>query len=321
VTTPFTPLETPDFLVIGHAARDLVADEAWRLGGSVAFAALAASRLGLRAAVVTSGPEDVQAALATFLPGVLLHTVSSAEATVFENIYVDGRRRQYLRGKAAPLTLQSIPVAWRTTPLILLAPIAGEVDPELAPALAATPETQLAATPQGWLRDFDPSGEVVPALDGFAAARILPYLRVLVVSYEDLVPFSQSPSHMAPSPHLELDALEPENRLLATWARAVPLLAVTNGAGGADLFGQGREPEHFPGYPAREVDPTGAGDVFAAALLIELRRTGDARLAMDFANRMAACSVERDGIEGIPSYEAVMNRFGKSNQVPGRVWQ
>ena len=294
-------------------------DGGWRLGGSVAFAALTASRLGLRAAVVTSGPEEVRAALAASLPEVLLHTVWSAQATDYENIYIDGRRRQYLRGRAAPLALDSIPVAWRKAPLILLAPIADEVDPELAPALATSPDIQVAATPQGWLRRFDAGGEVAPAPDAFAVARILPYLQALVVSDEDLVPSSRLRSRIGLGPHVELDAVEPEHRLLATWARSVPLLAVTGGKEGADLYGQGRESEHFSGYPAREVDPTGAGDVFAAAFLIELRRTGDARLAMDFANRAAACSVEYAGIRGIPSYEAVMTRFGKPNQIPGRV--
>jgi sugar/nucleoside kinase (ribokinase family) len=208
-------------------------------------------------------------------------------------------------------------MAWRKAPLILLAPIAGEVDPELAPALASGPEILVAATPQGWLRRFDAGGEVAPAPAAFPAARILPSLHALIVSYEDLASSPRSQSQMEPVPQVKPDALQAENRLLAIWARRVPLLAVTSGAEGADLFTEGREPEHFPGYPAREVDPTGAGDVFAAAFIVQLRRTGDARLAMDFANRAAAYSVEYAGIGGIPDYEAVVSRFGKPNQVPG----
>ena len=44
----------PDFLAIGHVTRDLLPDGSWRLGGTVAFAALTAARLGLRPAIVTS---------------------------------------------------------------------------------------------------------------------------------------------------------------------------------------------------------------------------------------------------------------------------
>ena len=120
-------METPDFLVICHATRDLLPNGGWRLGGSVAFAALTASRLGLRTAVVTSGPEDVEASLRELLPETAIHCVRSADATVFENIYAAGRRRQYLRGRAAPLTLDAVPAPWRVAPLVLLAPLAGEV--------------------------------------------------------------------------------------------------------------------------------------------------------------------------------------------------
>ncbi|MGH2517105.1 MAG: PfkB family carbohydrate kinase, partial [Ktedonobacterales bacterium] len=78
----------PDFLAIGHATRDLLPGGAWRLGGSVTFAAVTAQRLGMRPAIVTSAPPDVLAALRDALPGVPLATVPSSSATTFENIYV-----------------------------------------------------------------------------------------------------------------------------------------------------------------------------------------------------------------------------------------
>jgi sugar/nucleoside kinase (ribokinase family) len=48
------------------------------------------------------------------------------------------------------------------------------------------------------------------------------------------------------------------------------------------------------------VDPTGAGDVFAAALLCHLYRHGDPREAVNFANYVASFSVGQVGVEGIP---------------------
>jgi sugar/nucleoside kinase (ribokinase family) len=54
--------------------------------------------------------------------------------------------------------------------------------------------------------------------------------------------------------------------------------------------------EHFPAYPAVELDPTGAGDVFAASFLCSLYRHGDPREAVNFANRVAAYSVEAMGV-------------------------
>ena len=51
--------DTPTFLAIGHAARDIV-PAGWRWGGTVTYAALLARAWGVRAAVLTSlAPEDV----------------------------------------------------------------------------------------------------------------------------------------------------------------------------------------------------------------------------------------------------------------------
>src|SRR5262249_26113685 len=139
----------PDLLVIGAATRDLVAGGGWRLGGTVVFAALTAVRLGLRAAIVTSGPPDVLAALTAAAPEVEVAAVPATEATTFENVYDGaGHRQQYLRGQAAPLTLAAVPAAWRAAPWVLLAPLAREVDSDLAAALAQRTGTRVAATPQ-----------------------------------------------------------------------------------------------------------------------------------------------------------------------------
>jgi sugar/nucleoside kinase (ribokinase family) len=58
------------------------------------------------------------------------------------------------------------------------------------------------------------------------------------------------------------------------------------------------------------VDPTGAGDVFAAAFLCHLHASGNPREAADFANRVAACSVEKIGFASIPTRAEVVDRFG-----------
>ena len=63
---------TPEFLAIGHVARDLLPNGGWRLGGTVTFAAFTAQRLGLRAAIVTSASPEVLDALKAALPGVAI---------------------------------------------------------------------------------------------------------------------------------------------------------------------------------------------------------------------------------------------------------
>jgi len=288
----------PDLLVIGHATRDLLPNGSWRLGGSVTFAGVTASRLGARPAVVTSGtPEVVEALCGLLRDTERVAVMPSEQATAFENIYEGGARRQYLRGRAAPLTLDAIPHHLRVAPIVLLAPLAREVAPELA---AAFPDALVAATPQGWLRRWREDGAVYPGAFE-AALDVLPHLDALILSREDLLP--PPGSGIAGLSAAEADAQ------IAAWARIVPIIVVTSGALGADLYLDGKPPETFPGYPAREVDPTGAGDVFATAFLLRLHESGDVRIAMDFANRVAALSIEGEGVHGIPTRAALLARY------------
>jgi 1D-myo-inositol 3-kinase len=290
--------QTPDFLAVGHVTRDLLPDGGWRLGGTVTFAALTAARLGLRVAIVTSAPPDVLVALDALLPEVAMSVVPSATATTFENIYLPHGRQQFLRGRAAALTLDAIPVVWRNAPIILLGPVAQEIDASIVTAL---PHSLLAATPQGWLRQWDAEGAVSFGLQP-NTVNLAFQLQALILSREDFIPAMVSEDEW----HRGVARAE---ATIAGLAQTVPLIAVTCGAEGAYLWRRGVRSNLFDGYPAREVDPTGAGDVFAAAFLCELARTGDAAAAVDFANKVAACSVEAPGGEGIPTREMVAARW------------
>lgn len=77
---------------------------------------------------------------------------------------------------------------------------------------------------------------------------------------------------------------------------------VTDGAAGARLFWNG-DSRRFRPPAVTEVDPTGAGDVFAAAFFARMLNTRDPWEAVRFANRMAAISVTRSGLLGVPTME------------------
>ena len=59
----------------------------------------------------------------------------------------------------------------------------------------------------------------------------------------------------------------------------------------------------FSAPPQREVDPTGAGDIFAAAFFINLYETDDPWASARFANQVAALSVTRRGLASVPTRE------------------
>jgi sugar/nucleoside kinase (ribokinase family) len=73
---------------------------------------------------------------------------------------------------------------------------------------------------------------------------------------------------------------------------------VTENAAGAVLYWNG-DRRRFRAPQVTEVDPTGAGDVFAAAFFTRLFTTRDPWEATRFATLIATRSVTRVGLEGI----------------------
>ena len=286
----------PDFLALGHVTRDIHPDGTFALGGTVTFAALTAYRLGFAAAIITCADAAFLEQLPAYLPGIGLAGHTSKETTTFINTYDEGFRTQFLQARADELSGADIYEDWLNTPIILFGPLAQEFTPALVRHFPRHADSILAATPQGWLRRWDASGRVWPT-PWKEANEVLPMLDALILSHDDLLPF-------ADGNRADADAI------LAQWSMLVPLLVATDGRHGATLFQHGKQ-EKFPAYPANEVDPTGAGDVFATAFLTHLYRHRDPRQAVDFANCVASLSIEQVGITGIPSFELVQQRMKK----------
>src|SRR5947207_8043288 len=290
ILQPIKKGTVPDFLTIGHVTRDILPDNTFSLGGTVTFAALTASRLGLVAAIITCADAELLADLPARLPHIGLAIRTSPATTSFVNTYHEGFRTQYVRARADQLQLEDVPETWCKASIVLFGPLDQELSPALVRLFPRHPGSIFAATPQGWLRRWDEDGRVWPA-PWTAAGEILPLLDVLILSHDDLLPFANGN-------RTDADAM------LSQWSMQVPLLVATDGRHGATLFQQGIA-ERFPAYPAHEVDPTGAGDVFAAAFLVHYHRHSDPREAVDFANCVASLSIERVGIAGIPTMEMV----------------
>lgn len=286
----------PDFLTIGHVTRDVRPDGTFALGGTVTFAALTAYRLGLAAAIVSCADPDWLESIPARAPEIGLAGHTSPETTTFVNTYHEGFRTQFLQARAGELTAADIPASWFAAPIVLFGPLDREFTPELIRGFPRHPGSILAATPQGWLRHWGANGRVWPS-PWTAAAEVLPLLDALILSHDDLLPF-------ADGNRADADAI------LSAWSMRVPLLVATDGRHGATLFQRGYR-ETFPAYPAVEIDPTGAGDVFATAFLVHLSRHRDPRQAIDFANCVASLSIEQEGITGIPTWEQVEERMKK----------
>lgn len=268
----------PDYVVAGHICQDILRDGSLSLGGSVSYAATTALRMGYRVGVVTAAGPDLD--LAQALPGVQIACHRSAATTVFENIYQNGKRTQVLHQRAEVVSCEHIPPSWRSAPMVYLGSIDREIDPNVFHCFSD--ESLLCLMPQGFFRNWDQDG-LISFTEWTPSEALLRRVTVLVIS--------------------EWDVLEPD-RLVADWGRFVKIMIVTRAERGATVY-QAGEKCHYPARPAQEVDPTGAGDVFAAAYLLRLYETRDPCDAARFANVAASFSIERPGLTGIPYRQQV----------------
>ena len=147
---------------------------------------------------------------------------------------------------------------------MLLGPVMGELEEAFAPVFHLS---LLGIGAQGWLRRLGRDNrvrQIMPA--DFHAHQMLRHARALFLSDEDIPPGSPRPRSRTGRDHVQI-------------------IAFTRGYNGADICVRGNW-RHIAAFPAKVVDPTGAGDVFAAAFLIRLWESGDVWKA----TRFAACA-------------------------------
>ena len=269
----------PRLLAVGHVTFDR-RDSGQVLGGSVSYGSITARRLGWEAAVLTAAGPDFEPA--RDLPGVVAFVHPSASTTRFSNLYDDaGRRRQVVQSRAFDIELLPLAEAWRSPDALLLSPVVGEIVGPLAPAFEAS---VVGAVAQGWLRAMDAEGNV-SARSWEDPGRALQGVHVVFLSEHDL-PGDQDP------------------RSLLTH---VPIVAVTRGWRGVSLLSREGDID-VAGFPRPEVDPTGAGDVFAAAFLVGYHESGDPQEAAVFACCAASCAVEGIGTSSLGDRAEVERR-------------
>lgn len=271
-----------DFLVIGFVVQDVVPD-GFTVGGTATYSSITARNLGRKPGIVTRLAPDF--IIPEVLHGVEVHRVPSAHTTTFHNIYHAGHREQFIRALADAIQPEDIPAVWNGTPIVHLGPLARELDTRFAKLF---PKAHVGVTPQGWLRQWDETGRVRLRLWD-EAQDILPHVDVLVLSEEDL---------------------NGDAALMDEYIRLTHIAIMTQGPRGCMVYVDGKGTQ-VPGFPVQEIDPTGAGDVFAAAFLIRLEETHDPIQAARFANATASFCVQGPGVTTIPMRAQVELRLAE----------
>jgi sugar/nucleoside kinase (ribokinase family) len=291
-----------EILHIGSACRDVVPDDprGWRLGGGVTYASLTTARLGIRTAAIVG--VDASAATASELgmlrdAGVMLQLVPLPDGPVFHNRETPKGRIQTSVSAGVPLPIPDIPESWRMAHGWSVVPVAGEVTDDWADVIPA--DAHLAVAWQGFLRNLAP-GERVTRRPPRRSA-ILRRADLVGVSHHDVAP---------DTPLSDLYALLHQGaHLLVTQGSEGGLLITIGPDGPTETL------RYLPTATTREIDPTGAGDTFLAALQSTVlrpaiagrhrsRRSPDLR----FAAAAGSLVVEGLGLDGVPDRAAVIVR-------------
>jgi sugar/nucleoside kinase (ribokinase family) len=269
-------MTTIDYLAIGHVTEDVWKDGRITPGGTAWFSSLAARRLVDHVSVLTAAAASYD--VVRFLPEIEVERIDSPATTQFENIYTPQGRTQYTRPSPIKLTPAHLTGEMKRAKIMHLAPVCDEVSSNFASE--ANDSVFIGVTPQGWLRRWDETGRVF-AKPWDSANEILARADAVVISIDDVAG---------------------DWRLALTWAAQARLFVVTQNKKGCILFLNG-EPIHVDTVKVDEVDPTGAGDIFAATLFITLQQGIDPVKACTYANCIAAQSVTRQSIAGLPTPE------------------
>ena len=270
--------EPVEYLAVGHVTHDILPDASYVVGGTVSYAALTAVALNRAVGILTSAGGDFDRG--PFGGRVMISCLPAERTTTFRNRYVNGCRHQIVYGVANPLTPAMVPAAWAAPTIAHIGPVINECAPSLVQSFAAG--TFVGLTPQGWMRSTNGDGNV-HRHPWHAAEELLPRASAVVFSIDDI---------------------EGDWELARDFASQAPLLVVTEGRNGGTLFADGVA-HRFPALMVPEVDPTGAGDIFAATFFATLA-SGELPLeAARFAACVASRSVTRVGLRGVPSEDEI----------------
>jgi sugar/nucleoside kinase (ribokinase family) len=293
----------PEVVHVGSACRDIAAADprGWRLGGGVTYSALTTARLGVRTAAIIGVDAEARGARElNFLrdAGADIMLVDLTEGPIYHNVETPTGRVQTCVQPGIALPVPALPESWVAAPAWQLAPVAGEVTDAWA---AIVPDTAYVGVAwQGFLRTLIAGTRVTRRAP--VASAILRRADLVGVSHHDVAPETPLEALTA--------LLKPGARLVVTQGHEGGLV-VTVGAPG---------PEAVLRYPSigtdAELDPTGAGDTFLAALLSTVvhhtlggRRADRAHPEIRLAAAAGSLVVEGMGLAGVPDRAATVARM------------
>jgi sugar/nucleoside kinase (ribokinase family) len=272
------------YVCVGHCCHDVI-ESGYTLGGTASYSASVAHNLGAHAKIITAYGPDFRYEERIRKRGIEVVNIGSAYTTVFENIYGNGARQQFLHARAEKLTINEVTPYITDVDILHLSPIADEIDYSL---ISAVNSGLIGATIQGSMRCWDDRGKVFPCKMEWESLR---GVDVVVISDEDIIGIHQA---------------------LMQIREVVPLVVVTMGRKGATIFNKNGS-LFVPSFRAEIRNETGAGDTFAAAFFIHYYKNNDPLNAVIYAHVVTSLVLERaDGT--FPSEAEINERLDHYHQ-------
>jgi 1D-myo-inositol 3-kinase len=265
-----------DYTTVGHVTIDVLADGTRRPGGTAFYSALQASRLGLRALILTRGAvPEIERLLEPYRAELELEIQPAERTTTLQTSGSGATRRQRLLAWAGPI--EGEPSV--DTSILHLAPVARE-----SPRRWRGEAGFVGLTPQGLAREWAAVGAEISLTTADAAA-LAQRCDALVISEVEQASCTE---------------------LVSQARRAGTVVAVTAGHLPTTVYVPGSKTLRVPTPATQEPgDDMGAGDVFAAAFFIALREGQPAADAAAFAAAGAALRIAGPGTSAILGRAAI----------------
>jgi sugar/nucleoside kinase (ribokinase family) len=277
------------FLVIGNITKDIIktlSGEEAAYGGNT-YSSIAANALGWNSTVLTKGNEEISEWIKELENlGIEVLLQQDKSCTIFCNDYTSGVRRQKLLGRTDEIKFD----LKEKFDVIHINPLFKEVSVELIEK----------ARKKCKILSLDVQGIVREVEDGVVDGKFLEdreewFKNVDILKVGDAEIKYVSKEKNPESICRDLKSFGPK------------VVTLTYGENGAYVLG--KDFHKIPVFPTKEIDPTGAGDVYETAFEIKYFETRNERDAGFFGSAAASFVVEDFGSKNIQTRNKVEERY------------
>lgn len=272
------------------------------LGGCSVYSSIVASKLGIRAGIVTKKGEDLDEKFLDPLYQIKIDTrgikTEGPHTTTIQLVYDASGEKELIYLKKAPeILFQDIPREYHNVPMLYVCPIDYDVPVETVRAI------------------YEAGITIAVDLGGYGGVHCQKNFSIDL----DIVKKIVSYSHIAKASDedcrrlfgIEKGEEEKIAKLLLGWGTTVSI--ITCGDRGAivltkeDIF-------KVPAFPGKVVDTTGGGDSFVAGFLVEYLRSENVRKSLIFASATAILVIGKTGgvtISRMPTANEVYHKISE----------